>query len=115
MQLQITYIEFDFGDDLYPMTEQETEDFCDDYVGTFQEVELLETPSVKIVNTARILSSLILCIGYIIVFYYDTITGSRLYLIGNSLALPYMIRNKCWDVVALLAFFIVVGLPKSIG
>jgi hypothetical protein len=35
MQFQITYIEFDFGDDLYPMTEQETEDFCDDYVGTF--------------------------------------------------------------------------------
>ena len=78
-------------------------------------MELLETHSAKIANTARILSSLILCIGYIIVFYYDTITGSRLYLVGNSLALPYMIRNKCWDVVALLAFFIVVGLPKSIG
>ena len=72
-------------------------------------------PSAKIANTARILSSLILCIGYIIVFYYDTITGSRLYLVGNSLALPYMIRNKCWDVVALLAFLIIVGLPKSIG
>ena len=76
---------------------------------------MFETHSAKIANTARILSSLILCIGYIIVFYYDTITGSRLYLVGNSLALPYMIRNKCWDVVALLAFFIVVGLPKSIG
>jgi hypothetical protein len=39
MQFQITYIEFDFGDDLYPMTEQETEDFCDDYVGTFWEAD----------------------------------------------------------------------------
>lgn len=37
MQFQITYVEFDFGDDLYPMTEQETEDFYDDYVGTFWE------------------------------------------------------------------------------
>ena len=39
MQFQITYIEFDFGDDLYHMTEQETEDFYDDYVGTFWEAD----------------------------------------------------------------------------
>ncbi len=64
-------------------------------------------------NKARILSSLILCIAYIITLYVDTTTGSRLYLLGNVLALPYMIKNKCWDIVALLAFFIVVGLPKA--
>ena len=39
MQFQITYIEFDFEDDLYSMTEQETEDFYDDYVGTFWEAD----------------------------------------------------------------------------
>ena len=39
MQFQVTYIEFDFGDDLYSMTEQETEDFYDDYVGTFWEAD----------------------------------------------------------------------------
>ena len=39
MQFQITYIEFDFGDDLYSMTEQETEDFYDDYIGTFWEAD----------------------------------------------------------------------------
>ena len=39
MQYQITYIEFDFGDALYPMTEQECEDFYDDYVGTFWEAD----------------------------------------------------------------------------
>ena len=64
-------------------------------------------------NKARILSSLILCVAYIITLYVDTVTGSRLYLVGNILALPYMIKNKCWDIVALLVFFIVVGLPKA--
>jgi len=39
MQFQITYIEFDFEDDLYHMTEQECEDFYDDYVGTFWEAD----------------------------------------------------------------------------
>jgi hypothetical protein len=63
-------------------------------------------------NKARILSSVILCVAYIITLYYDTTSGSRLYLVGNALALPYMIKHKCWDVVALLAFFILVGLPK---
>lgn len=66
-------------------------------------------------NKARILSSLILCVAYIITLYVDTTTGSRLYLLGNALALPYMIKNKCWDIVALLVFFIIVGLPKAIS
>jgi hypothetical protein len=66
-------------------------------------------------NKARILSSLVLCVAYIITLYVDTTLGSRLYLCGNALALPYMIKNKCWDIVALLAFFIVVGLPRAIS
>jgi len=66
-------------------------------------------------NKARIFSSLILCVAYIITLYVDTTTGSRLYLVGNALALPYMIKHKCWDIVALLSFFIVVGLPKVIS
>lgn len=65
-------------------------------------------------NKARILSSLILCVAYIITLYYDTTIGSRLYLLGNALALPYMIKNRCWDIVSLLAFFIIIGLPKAI-
>ena len=64
---------------------------------------------------ARILSSLILCVAYVITLYYDRVTGARLYFIGNALALPYMIKHKCWDIVALLSFFIIVGLPKVIS
>jgi hypothetical protein len=66
-------------------------------------------------SKARILSSLILCVAYIITLYVDTVTGSRLYLVGNALALPYMIKHKCWDIVALLSFFILTGLPKVIS
>jgi len=62
----------------------------------------------------RIASSVLLCFAYIVTLYVDTVTGSRIYLVGNALALPYMIKNKCWDIVALLAFFIIVGLPKAL-
>jgi hypothetical protein len=66
-------------------------------------------------NRARIVSSLILCAAYIITLYYDDVLGAKLYTTGNILAMPYMIKEKCWDVVCLLSFFIIVGLPKALG
>jgi hypothetical protein len=66
-------------------------------------------------NKARIISSLVLCIAYIITLYYDDVIGAKLYTIGNALSLPYMIKNRCWDIVLLLSFFIVVGIPKALG
>jgi hypothetical protein len=61
---------------------------------------------------ARIISSILVVTAYYITMYHDTTTGAKIYMVANSLALPYMIRNKCWDVVALLTFLILVGLPK---
>ena len=66
-------------------------------------------------SKVRIVSSLIICVAYIVTFYHDVTAGARLYLVGNLLALPYMIKNKLWDMVALLSFFIVFGIPKVIG
>jgi len=66
-------------------------------------------------SKARILSSITVIFAFYITMYHDTVVGARLYMIGNSLALPYMIRNKCWDVVVLIVFLIIMGLPKVIG
>jgi len=64
---------------------------------------------------ARIASSIIICVAYLTVLYSNDVTlASRLYIVGNGLALPYMIRNKCWDIVALLVFFIIAGFPKAL-
>lgn len=69
----------------------------------------------KLENNLRITSSLVLCVAYITTLYVHSTLGAQLYLLGNSLALPYMVKNKCWDVVALLLFFMIVGLPKVLG
>jgi len=66
-------------------------------------------------SKARVLSSITIVFAFYISMYHDTSVGARLYMIGNLLALPYMIRNRCWDVVALLSFLIIMGLPKVIG
>ena len=39
MQFQVTQIEFDFEDTLYPMSEEECAEFYDDYIGTFWEAD----------------------------------------------------------------------------
>jgi hypothetical protein len=39
MQYQVTAIEFDFDNDLYPLTEVEMGDVYDDYIGTFWEAD----------------------------------------------------------------------------
>ena len=39
MQFQVTQIEFDFEDSLYPLTEEECADVYDDYIGTFWEAD----------------------------------------------------------------------------
>ena len=66
-------------------------------------------------SKARILSSITVIFAFYITMYHDTAVGVKMYMIGNLLALPYMIRNKCWDVVVLIAFLVIMGLPKVIG
>jgi len=66
-------------------------------------------------SKARVLSSITIVFAFYMTLYHDSVMGAKLYMIGNLLALPYMIRNRCWDVVALLSFLIIMGLPKVIG
>lgn len=62
--------------------------------------------------TARIISSILVVVAYWITLYHNTRHGAIIYAVANTLAMPYMIKQKCWDVVALLSFLILVGLPK---
>lgn len=77
-----------------------------------QPTEASPWKSMKPEVTARIISSVLVVTAYYITMYHDTVTGAKIYMVANSLALPYMIRNKCWDIVLLLSFLIIVGLPK---
>ncbi len=65
-------------------------------------------------DTARVISSILVITAYYITMYHDTATGARIYMVANSLAIPYMVKAKCWDVVILLSFLIIVGLPKAL-
>lgn len=66
------------------------------------------------VNILRILGSFFLVLGYIIILYYDVKLGCYFRLMGNIGVIPFSIKIKTWDVVALCTFFSVVDLYKII-
>ncbi len=65
-------------------------------------------------SKARIVSSALVVAAYYITMYHDTVIGARIHVTADTLALPYMINHKCYDIVALLSFLIIIGLPKAL-
>jgi hypothetical protein len=60
----------------------------------------------------RYTGSTIVIVGYFVLLNVDVLTGVVLRLIGNSICLPWAIKNKVWDFVGLLSFFLVLELHK---
>jgi hypothetical protein len=63
----------------------------------------------------RYTGSTIVIIGYFVLLNVNVFWGVVLRLIGNSICLPWAIKNKVWDFVGLLSFFLVLELHKFLG
>lgn len=62
----------------------------------------------------RYLGSILVLIGYYFLLNVDILTGVSLRIIANFLSLPWAIKNKVWDFVTLLVFFLVIEIAKFI-
>jgi hypothetical protein len=60
----------------------------------------------------RYTGSIIAIVGYFVLLNIDIFWGVVLRLIDNSICLPWAIKNKVWDFVGLLSFFLVLELHK---
>ena len=43
-------------------------------------------------------------VGYIVLLNFDVLTGVAIRLTANALVLPWAIRSKMWDFLALVSF-----------
>lgn len=66
----------------------------------------------RVIITARIVSSVLVVIAYYTTLYHNTRIGAIIHVTADFLAMPYMVQAKCWDIVALLTFLILIGLPR---
>ena len=66
----------------------------------------------KIDVPLRVLGSLLVVTAYAVIVNVDVTTGVGLSLTGDLLALPYFIRTRAWDVVAMIGFLSLVSISK---
>ena len=67
-----------------------------------------------IVSVGRRLGNLSILVGYIVLLNFDVLTGVAIRLTANALVLPWAIRSKMWDFLALVSFLMSVELHKLI-
>jgi hypothetical protein len=65
-------------------------------------------------ETARVIGSGAVILGYFIVLHVSTTIGVVFHIIGDGLAVPYFIRTKSWDVVIMIAFLEVISFSKVV-
>ena len=63
-------------------------------------------------ETARVVGSGMVIIGYFIVLHVSTFAGVVFHIVGDGLAVPYFIRTKSWDVVIMIGFLEVISFSK---
>lgn len=66
----------------------------------------------KIDVPLRVLGSLLVIVGWGVIVYMDVTIGAVLTLLGDLSQTPWLIRNKAWDVVAMLCLLHVVTIHK---
>ena len=66
----------------------------------------------KIDVPLRVLGSLLVVFAYLVIVHIDVTVGVGLSLTGDLLALPFFIRTRAWDVVAMIGFLSLVSISK---
>jgi len=63
---------------------------------------------------SRQIGSVLVVSAYFIVLHYSVLYGTILHTIACLLSIPFFIRTKAYDVVAMLSFMVVVSASKFI-
>ena len=63
----------------------------------------------------RVIGSFLVVFAYFVIVYIDVTVGVALSLTGDTLALPFFIRTKAWDVVGMIGVLSFVSISKLIS
>ena len=66
----------------------------------------------KIDVPLRVIGSLLVVFAYFVILYMDVRVGVGLSLTGDTLALPFFIRTRAWDVVFMIGILSCVSISK---
>ena len=63
-------------------------------------------------EVARILGSALVVLGWFVVLHVNVSIGGAISVLGDLLAVPYFVRAKAWDVIAMFALLHSVTIHK---
>jgi len=63
----------------------------------------------------RVLGSGLVITAYFVILHIDVTVGVIINLTADVISVPYFIRTKSWDVVAMLSFISAIGISKLIA
>ena len=66
------------------------------------------------INQLRILGSICLIVGYFFILYVSVYWGCWIRLTGNLVMMPFAVRMRIWDIVAVQSFFSAIDASKII-
>ncbi len=69
----------------------------------------------KFDTSLRIVGSLMVVYGYYEILFQNVWLGVLISFTGNVVSIPWFVRTKCWDVVALLALISSIELTKLLA
>lgn len=70
------------------------------------------TKTMKIDVPLRVIGSVLVVAAYAVIVYSNVTLGVSMSLLGDTLALPFFIRTKAWDVVLMISFLSCVSISK---
>jgi len=68
----------------------------------------------RTITISRQIGSVLVVSAYFIVLHYSVLYGTILHAIACLLSIPFFIRTRAYDVVAMLSFMVVVSASKLI-
>ena len=62
----------------------------------------------------RRIGNVMIPLGYVVLLNFDLLTGIIIRLLANAIVMPWAIRSKMWDFVALVSFLMSIEIHKLI-
>lgn len=69
--------------------------------------------SVKILEQIRIVGNIVAVSGYFVMLHINPIIGVVVKVIGLGCVIPFCIKLKMWDVVAVMSFFMAIDISYA--
>jgi hypothetical protein len=69
----------------------------------------------KTLTTMRIVGSITVIAAYFVVLHVNLTAGVVMNVIADTISIPYFVKTKSWDIVAMLGFLLAISFSKLLS